>query len=107
MKPLPYTNSAAEIAFYALLVMFALLEFRIRIRSQLNASGSRADRGTFVLAGIGLALGNWAALLTLLLLPIAGLVARIRAEERALLDGLAEQYRRFSAGRARLIPHVW
>ncbi|HKN45161.1 MAG TPA: isoprenylcysteine carboxylmethyltransferase family protein, partial [Propionibacteriaceae bacterium] len=40
---------------------------------------------TFV--GIGLALGNWAALALLAVVPTAGLVVRIRAEERALLDG--------------------
>ena len=57
--------------------------------------------------GIGLALGNWAALPIVILLPTAGLVVRIHAEERALLDGLGEPYRRFAATRARLIPGVW
>jgi protein-S-isoprenylcysteine O-methyltransferase Ste14 len=57
--------------------------------------------------GIGLALGNWAALALLVVVPTAGLVVRIRAEERALLDGLGEPYRRFTATRARLIPGVW
>jgi len=60
---------------------------------------------TFV--GIGLALGNWAALALLVVVPTAGFVVRIRAEERALLDGLGEPYRRFAATRARLIPGVW
>ena len=32
---------------------------------------------------------------------------RIHAEERALLDGLGEPYRRFAETRARLIPGVW
>jgi protein-S-isoprenylcysteine O-methyltransferase Ste14 len=59
------------------------------------------------LLGIGLALGNWAALPLVVLLPTAGLVVRIRAEERALLDGLGEPYRRFAATRARLIPGLW
>ena len=59
------------------------------------------------LLGIGLALGNWAALALLVLVPTAGLVVRIRAEERALLAGLGEPYRRFAATRARLIPGVW
>ena len=60
---------------------------------------------TFV--GIGLALGNWAALGLLIVLPTAGLVVRIRVEERALLDGLGEPYRRFAASRHRLVPWVW
>lgn len=50
---------------------------------------------TFV--GIGLALGNWAVLAVLTLAPTAGLVVRIHFEERALLDGLGEPYRRFAA----------
>ena len=60
---------------------------------------------TFV--GIGLALGNWAALIVLALLPTAGLVVRIRFEERALLHGLGEPYRRFAASHPHLFPGVW
>jgi protein-S-isoprenylcysteine O-methyltransferase Ste14 len=60
---------------------------------------------TFV--GIGLALGNWATLATMVVVPLVGLVYRIRVEERALLDGIGDPYRRFAEGRARLIPHVW
>jgi protein-S-isoprenylcysteine O-methyltransferase Ste14 len=59
------------------------------------------------LAGIGLALGNWAALVVLIVVPTVGLVIRIRVEERALLAGLGEPYRRFAATRARLIPGIW
>jgi len=57
--------------------------------------------------GIGLALGNWAALIVLAVLPAAGLVVRIRFEERALLDGLGEPYRRFAASRPHLFPGLW
>ncbi len=39
--------------------------------------------------------------------PTVGFVYRIRVEERALLDGLGEPYRRFAADRARLIPGQW
>lgn len=60
---------------------------------------------TFV--GVGLALGNWAALAVLAVVPTAGLVVRIRSEERALLDGLGEPYRRFAASRPRLFPGLW
>ncbi|HWE14749.1 MAG TPA: isoprenylcysteine carboxylmethyltransferase family protein [Solirubrobacteraceae bacterium] len=197
MAPLPYTDPAARIPFYALLGVFVVLEMRIRLRSMLNRVGSRSDRssrllvyasvtaglvGAFALAGglhaaeipdgrwalfavglvlmgagiairqwsvallgrlfttdvrvhpgqtvvdtgpyrwvrhpsytgmlmtlvgIGLALGNWAALAILLVVPTAGLVYRIGVEERALLDGLGEPYRRFAASRSRLIPGVW
>ena len=197
MAPLPYSDSGARIAFYAVLGVFVVLEQRIRFKSRLNREGARADRGSllvvivavavgvgggcvvagvvpeaaipgarwplFVLGlalmcagialrqwavvllgrfftvdvrvhaeqtvvergpyrwlrhpsytgmivtfvGIGLALGNWAALACIVLLPTAGLVVRIRAEERALLEGIGEPYRRFSATRARLIPGIW
>jgi len=60
---------------------------------------------TFV--GFGLALGNWASLAVLAVLPTAGLVYRIRFEERALLEGLGESYRRYAEGRPRLLPGVW
>ncbi len=57
--------------------------------------------------GFALALGNWLALIVAIVLPLIGIVTRIRVEERALLDGLGDPYRRYSAGRKRLIPHVW
>lgn len=57
--------------------------------------------------GLGLALGNWAALAVMAVVPTLGLVYRIRVEEDALLEGLGEPYRRFAASRARLFPGVW
>jgi protein-S-isoprenylcysteine O-methyltransferase Ste14 len=57
--------------------------------------------------GIGLALGNWAALAVLAVVPTVGLVLRIRFEERALLDALGEPYRRFAATRPHLFPGLW
>jgi protein-S-isoprenylcysteine O-methyltransferase Ste14 len=58
-------------------------------------------------AGYGLALGNWISILCALLVPLAGTVVRIHVEERALLEGLGEPYRRFAEGRKRLVPGVW
>jgi protein-S-isoprenylcysteine O-methyltransferase Ste14 len=60
---------------------------------------------TFV--GIGFALENWAALAVAAVVPTAGLVVRIRLEERALLAGLGEPYRRFAAARPHLFPGLW
>jgi protein-S-isoprenylcysteine O-methyltransferase Ste14 len=60
-----------------------------------------------VFVGIGLMLGNWLSLACLAILPTAGLVIRIRVEERALLAGIGEPYRRFLATRSRLVPGVW
>jgi protein-S-isoprenylcysteine O-methyltransferase Ste14 len=194
---LPYSSTAAAIAFYAALVAFVVLEQRPRLRSMLNREGARRDRGSmvvlvaciaggivgaFLLAsdvpgaslgaarwpllvcgvalmvagivlrqwaitvlgrfftvdvrvqegqqvvdrgpyrwvrhpsytgmlvtflGIGMALGNWLSILCALVIPLAGLAARIGVEERALLDGLGDPYRRYAAGRARLVPRVW
>lgn len=59
------------------------------------------------LVGFALALGNWLASIVAIVLPLIGVVARIRVEERVLLDGLGEPYRRYAAGRKRLVPHVW
>jgi protein-S-isoprenylcysteine O-methyltransferase Ste14 len=57
--------------------------------------------------GFGLALGNWASLIVLAVVPTAGLVLRIRSEERALLASLGDDYRRYAAGRRRLFPGIW
>jgi protein-S-isoprenylcysteine O-methyltransferase Ste14 len=45
---------------------------------------------------------NWLSLALLIVLPAAGLVVRIHAEERALLVALGEPYRQFCASRPRL-----
>jgi protein-S-isoprenylcysteine O-methyltransferase Ste14 len=57
--------------------------------------------------GYGLALGSWISILCAVLVPLAGIVVRIRVEEQALLEGLGEPYRRFAEGRKRLVPGVW
>jgi protein-S-isoprenylcysteine O-methyltransferase Ste14 len=57
--------------------------------------------------GLGLALTNWMSLLVLVVVPTAGLVVRIHSEERALLAGLGEPYRRYAAAHQRLFPGVW
>jgi protein-S-isoprenylcysteine O-methyltransferase Ste14 len=60
-----------------------------------------------VCLGIGLALGNWLALIVVVVAPTVAILMRIRVEERALLVGIGEPYRRFAATRKRLIPWVW
>ena len=60
-----------------------------------------------ILIGSRLALGNWAALAVALVLPTAALVNFIGVEERVLLNGLGEAYRRFAASRARLLLGAW
>lgn len=57
--------------------------------------------------GVGLALSNWLSLIVLAVVPAAGLLVRIRSEERALLAALGEEYRRYAATRRRLFPGIW
>jgi protein-S-isoprenylcysteine O-methyltransferase Ste14 len=61
-----------------------------------------------VFVGFGLMLGNGLALALAVVIPLAGLVNRIRVEERMLADGIGEPYRRYLARiRYRLVPFVW
>lgn len=48
-----------------------------------------------------------AFVLALVVLPAVGLIVRIRFEERVLLAGLGQPYRRFAESRKRLIPLLW
>jgi protein-S-isoprenylcysteine O-methyltransferase Ste14 len=57
--------------------------------------------------GLGLALSDWLSVIVLAILPAAGLLVRIRSEERALLAALGENYRRYAATRRRLFPGLW
>lgn len=57
--------------------------------------------------GLGLALSNWVSLLILVLAPTAGLLVRIHYEEKALMAGVGEQYRRYAANHRHLFPGLW
>jgi protein-S-isoprenylcysteine O-methyltransferase Ste14 len=63
--------------------------------------------GALILAGIGLALGNWLSLAANTLIPLVGILNRVRVEEAALQSSLGERYAAFAAGRKRLIPFIW
>jgi protein-S-isoprenylcysteine O-methyltransferase Ste14 len=56
--------------------------------------------------GIGLATGNAASITTCVLMPLIGITARIKGEERELLAELPG-YREYIQGKPRLIPHIW
>lgn len=59
------------------------------------------------LTGLGLFIGNWVSAVVLTAIVTAGLVYRIRVEERALLQTLGDRYRDYAAGRKRLVPLIW
>ena len=63
--------------------------------------------GILLNAGVGIALGSWASALVMAVASFAVYTYRIGVEERALVATIGEPYRRFMAGRKRLIPFVY
>jgi protein-S-isoprenylcysteine O-methyltransferase Ste14 len=61
----------------------------------------------FALIGIGLTYGNWLSLIALTILPLPGLMNRIRVEEAALAAALGPAYTTYASTRKRIIPFVW
>ena len=57
--------------------------------------------------GVGLMYGNWVSVAALTLLPVIGIVNRIRVEEKALFNALGDTYRRYAATHKRLVPFIW
>jgi len=68
---------------------------------------SLLQRADHHVRGDGLGLGNWLSLAVFVIVPTAGLIVRIRVEERTLLGSLGDPYRRFAAARQRLFPFLW
>ena len=60
-----------------------------------------------VFVGVGFTLGNWLSVAACLVLPLLGLLVRIRAEEELLSRKLGEPYRAYAARTPRLVPRVW
>ena len=58
------------------------------------------------LFGFALALGNWAGLFAMLVLPAAAFAYRIMVEEAALLSTVGEPYARYMRRTWRLIPYL-
>jgi protein-S-isoprenylcysteine O-methyltransferase Ste14 len=60
-----------------------------------------------ILAGFGLALGNWRSLCICILVPLPALLLRIRVEEAEMTRVLGDAYRDYQKRTKRLIPGVW
>src|SRR5205807_9599211 len=60
-----------------------------------------------IFVGVGFTLGNSLTVPACLVLPLLGLLVRIRAEEAALNRELGEPYRAYSARTRRLVPRLW
>jgi protein-S-isoprenylcysteine O-methyltransferase Ste14 len=59
------------------------------------------------LVGLGLALGNWAALLTILACMGIAYAYRITVEEAALVAALGEPYKQYMRRTQRLVPFLF
>jgi protein-S-isoprenylcysteine O-methyltransferase Ste14 len=59
------------------------------------------------LLGIGLVLGNWVGLMGLVVLPLAGILYRIRVEESVLLGYFGSAYQEYANRTKRLLPGIW
>ena len=60
-----------------------------------------------ILAGLGLAIGNWPSAAACLVLPLPALAWRIHVEEAELSRVLADAYHAYHTDTARLIPGLW
>jgi protein-S-isoprenylcysteine O-methyltransferase Ste14 len=63
--------------------------------------------GLVGLLGLGVALGSVAAVISLVVVPLIGVLIRIRHEERTLHTALGAEYDAYAAHTPRLIPRVW
>ena len=67
-----------------------------------------AYTGIFLIfAGFGLAFGSWVSAAVALLIVFAGILPRIRVEERALAQAFDADYTDYASSTARVLPHVW
>jgi protein-S-isoprenylcysteine O-methyltransferase len=57
--------------------------------------------------GFGLAFGSWVGAAVALLVVLAGMLPRIRVEERALALAFGADYADYASSTARLLPRVW
>lgn len=62
--------------------------------------------GILMMAGIGLALGNWIAFVLLTSVAFAVYTYRVHVEERVLIETLGPSYLEYMRGRKRFIPFV-
>lgn len=56
--------------------------------------------------GCGLALTNWMAALVLFVTTGLGYLYRVHVEEKALIEGLGEEYRAYVKRTKRFVPYV-
>jgi protein-S-isoprenylcysteine O-methyltransferase len=57
--------------------------------------------------GLGLAFGSWVSAAVALVVVLAGMLPRIRVEERALAEAFGPEYADYARSTARIVPFVW
>jgi protein-S-isoprenylcysteine O-methyltransferase Ste14 len=60
-----------------------------------------------IVAGFGLARGNWLSFAGCVVLPLPAIRRRIYVEEAELNRVLGDAYRTYQSGTARLVPRLW
>jgi protein-S-isoprenylcysteine O-methyltransferase Ste14 len=60
-----------------------------------------------MLLGVGMALANWASLVTMLAGGLIGLLYRVRVEERALVEALGQPYMDYMLTTRHFIPFIF
>lgn len=102
--------------FYAMSVLGKFFTYQVAVQSGQTVVQTGPYRylrhpsytgALITLLGLGLALGNWAAVLALLACMGAAYAYRISVEERALLEALGEPYRSYSQRTWRLVPFLF
>jgi protein-S-isoprenylcysteine O-methyltransferase Ste14 len=102
--------------FYAMAVLGRSFTYDVAVRSDqtvVDAGPYRYIRhpsysgALLTVAGVGLALGNWASFVALIIVMGCAYAYRMAVEEAALLDGLGEPYRQYMLRTRRLVPFIF
>ena len=60
-----------------------------------------------IVMGLGIALANWISLLLCIILPLIGIMRRIRVEEKELEQHFGKQYQDYRKGTWAVIPYIY
>ena len=63
--------------------------------------------GLVAFLGAGIALDSWLSMVSMVMLPLAAILVRIRVEEAELATALGQEYRSYASRTRRLVPGLW
>ena len=108
--------SGCALRYWAILTLGRLFRFVIAIQNNHRVITDGPYRlvrhpaytgALLIQVGIGIALANSLSLLICLVVPMIGVIPRIRREELALSADLGAEYQAYAAKTKRLIPKIW